>query len=633
MIDFNRAFSSYISPEISRSLLPPTSVYFDRYSRGASLYPRQQTLMKIIFLEIDQLTEYDRYVIDEWLESTRRNGDVAIPLDIYDRMRWCKENGYKHFYEVINCSGRRGGKGFIGGKIAEYMVASMLALGNPQRYYGIDDSKQMHIDVLATNFSQAQGMLYNDIKDAVLMDDFIAPYIYSTSNSSQKLRTVADFERDARLKRDAKERKALLRSTVTSIVIEPHAATSTSIRGRASFMICFDEFAHLGSDSSAVYNASTPSLAQFGKDGMVYIPSSPWSETGKFYDLYCSAMATDAAGRAQEPSSFVIRAPSWEWYKDYQYDPRKKLAVIQPPETSLEMRARELQDPETFAVEFRSRFAKTENAYLQAAVVDAMFEPYPSVQDNRNMMRGAGVYSTQYVAHADAGRSQDFFAFVLGHKERMDDGQHHVFIDLYKVWQPIDFPIGDDGVRRIDYMEVIRWMENVLKRFYVTKLTFDQWNSGLFVDKLREDARKGMFYNNMIAISVDNHTAVSNFTRWERFKTAVYQGWVHVPYMEQEVMGLGKCCLIQEELKLLVVKNGNKVDHQDSGGYQHNDASDCLSTVTVNLLGDQTDLVSIDAGVVVGAAQGGYNSGVDVQRSHAIDRQMDEAMRLLGYDF
>lgn len=629
---YARMMCSYVSPELSRDSLPPVCDYLEMYSRGASLYPRQKTLLKIIFLELDQLTDYDHYVIDGWLESTKNGGEVTIALDIYDRMQWCIDNGYRHFYEVVNCSGRRGGKGFVGGKIAEYMSAEMISLGNPQGFYGIDESKEIHIDVLATQFSQAQGMLYNDIKDAILMDDYLSPYIYSTSNNKQLLQTPADIFREQQLKENG--RKNSMRASVASIVIQPSAAQSAAIRGRASFLQCFDEFAHgldtgSGQSSDAIYNAATPSLTQFDKDGMIYIPSSPWSQTGKFYNLYESGLAMDN-GKAVEPSTFVIRAPSWEWYRDYQYDRRKKRAMVLPPEESPEMRAREIQDPETFNVEFRSNFAKTENAYLQAPVVDQIFEPWSLNGEVQNVMREGGNSFKQYVAHADAGRSQDFFAFVLGHKELGEDGYYHAVIDHYKVWQPADFPIGADGVRRIDYTVVLAYMRKILKAFYVVKFTFDQWNSGLFVDQLSKWALAGEFFNPSMTVQIDNHTSTSNWKRWERFKTTCYQGWVHAPYYEQDVMGLGHCCLLAEELKLLIVKNGNKVDHQDVGPYQHNDASDALSTVVVNLLAGQLD--AYDEGTltaIIGGAQGGYNTPAQV--NDAMVSRGDAMMKQLGY--
>ena len=145
-----------------------------------------------------------------------------------------------------------------------------------------------------------------------------------------------------------------------------------------------------------------------------------------------------------------------------------------------------------------------------------------------------------------------------------------------------------------------------------------------------------------MSISVDTHTSGSNFIRWERFKTACYQRWVHIPYYEQDVLGLGHCCLLSEELKLLVRK-GNKVDHQSVGPYQHNDCADCCSTVVANLLADQIDAFENGTlSAIVGGAQGGFESyhpGAFISggMSDAINKSLmdegDATMRELGYDF
>lgn len=610
-----RTMNSFAVPAEVREELPPVVEFIEKYSRGASLYPRQKTLLKIIFLEEENFDDYDRLVIEQWMESTRNGGEVVIPLDLYDRIRWCKEHGYRHFKEIIYCGGRRGGKGFIGGKIGEYKTAQMIALGNPQRFYEIDESKDIYLDILATQFSQAQGMLYNDIKDAILNNDWLAPYIYSTSNDMQKLQTPNDRAREERLL-SQQTRKNSMRASIASIIIKPSAASSSAIRGRASFMQCFDEFAHgldTGSvvSSEAIYEAATPSLYQFDKDGLIYIPSSPWSETGKFYELYQAAFAMEN-GKSANPYMFAIKIPSWGPYEDWQYDHRKSRAMILPPSKSQEMRQKELRNPETFNVEFRANFAKTENAYMQPKIVDELFLPYPSEEENKNYPKTSGVITMQYRAHADAGRSQDNFCFAMGHKELGEDGYWHVFIDVMKVWQPSDFPIDDEGVRRIDYTVPMQWFKETFKRFYVSRFTMDQWNSGMFLDELRADTIRGNFVNKSMSVACDTHTSASNFVRWERFKTACYQNWVHIPYIEQEITGMGNVSLIDTELKFLVVKNGNKVDHPDVGPWQHNDMADCVSTVVSDLLADQ--LNALEAGSltkVVGAAQGGYNIGGD----------------------
>lgn len=628
---------SLTAPAYGGGSLPPINTFIDRYDRGAKPFPRQKTLLKIVFLELEEFTDYDRIVVDEWMESTVKGGEVVIPLDLYERMEWCLNNGYHHFHEIIFCGGRRGGKGFIGGKIGEYKTAQMIALGNPQRFYGIDDSKDLYLDVLATQYAQAQGMLYNDIKDAILMNDWLAPYLYRTSSMAQTLRTPADIARDSMLR----GRAGTMTAAVATIHIMPAAASSSAIRGRSSYMQCFDEFAHGlddgASSSGEIYNAATPSLQQFDKDGLIYIPSSPWSKSGKFFELYNAAMEMDG-DKAANPQMLAIKCPSWSMYEDWQYDSRLKKAIILPPSMSQEMRSRERLDPEKFNVEFRANFAETEDAYLQAQVVDSLFEPYPSASENRNVPSSSGLITRTYRVHADAGRSQDNFCCAIGHKEICEDGLYHVFIDLMKVWQHTDFEEDGSGVRRIDYTVPMAWFKNAMKMFYVGKFTMDQWNSAMFIDELKACSIRGEFLNRSAAVETDVHTAQQNFKRWELFKTACYQGWVHIPWVEEDIAGVGSICLVEKELKSLVIKNGNKVEmpRQD---WSHGDMADCVSTIVADLLGDQLNhLEAGDIAAVVGAAQGGYNqettrqpaTQTDWERQAMINRGSDYMARM-GY--
>lgn len=629
-----RTMESLTSPSYGGKL-PPVCRFIEMYDRGAKPFPRQKTLLKIIFLELDEFTDYDKFVIDEWMDETRKGGEVTIPLDLYDRMEWCIENGYHHFREIIFNGGRRGGKGFIGGKIAEYKVAQMISLGNPQRFYGIDDSKDMYLDVLATQYSQAQGMLFNDIKDAILMNDWLAPYLYYTSNSTQMLRTSADIAR-ASLLRERGGRS--INASVATIRICPSAASSSAIRGRTSFMQCFDEFAHgldTGStqSSSEIYNAATPSLQQFDKDGLIYIPSSPWSKAGKFYDLYQAALESDN-GRPVNPQMLAIRVPSWGMYRDWQYDRRLHKAIILPPEKSPELQTRERLDPDKFAVEFRARFAETESAYIQSQVIDSLFMPFPSEDENLNYPSDRGIITKRYRVHADAGRSQDNFCCAIGHKEFID-GRWHAFIDLMQVWQHTDFDEDEVGVRRIDYTVPMEWFKKMMKMFFVERFTMDQWNSGMFIDELKACSMRGEFLNKSTSVSVDNHTASGNFKRWEAFKTACYQGWVHIPKVEHTIAGYGNMCLVERELKQLVLLRGNKVEIGREG-FGHGDMADCVSTVVADLLMDQLNhLEAGDISAVVGAARGGYNQGggmgrMDDEQQAMINRGSDY-MAAMGY--
>lgn len=647
-VDYIDAMASFVSPDALVETIPPICEFVSKYDRSAQPYPVQSTLLKILYLDVEHMTQFDHFVIRRMMEETENGGEVTIPLDLYERMKWLKEHGYRHFTTFVYCGGRRGGKGFLGGKIGAYQCANLIALGSPQRHFGVVEGHDIYLDVLATQFNQAQGMLFNDIRDAVISNDWLAPYVYYASRNVLRLQTSHDRAREEQLSREAEMmgRKNRTNISVASIVVEPSAASSSSIRGRASFMQCFDEFAHglqTTSDMSSerVYDAATPSTMQFGKESLIYVPSSPWSEVGKFYSLYKQCFETEPDGSASNPQMLAVRLPSWWPYLWWEYDQTKSKAIIETPERSREVRARESIDPETFNVEFRANFAKTENAYMNSDVVRSLFEPFPKEGEDRNVCRESGLISVDYRAHADAGRSQDNFCFAMGHREWVvgpdGAGRWHVFIDVMKTWQPPDFPEDEKGIHRVDYTQVVDWLEDEFRHFRCSKFTMDQWNSAYVVDRMRRDAMSGELANSMMAVSVDTHTEVENFKRWEAFKTACYQGWVHIPHQIEFIHKAQKeVCLVEQEMQFMIVKNGKTVTWPTSGTvWTHGDMVDSVSTVVVDLLGDQVLSLSEDnLGGMVGAAQGGYNGIVPPASGAAMVEQVargDEYMRSLGY--
>ena len=124
---------------------------------GRRLYPRQKTLLKLINLETENMTDYDLEVIDGWTKNFDRSGiSIGISPDIWKRVEYLKANGYSHFREVVNITGRRGGKGHIGGIQGAYLNWKLLMLDDPQWYYGIDKSKDIYLFSVATNIEQAK---------------------------------------------------------------------------------------------------------------------------------------------------------------------------------------------------------------------------------------------------------------------------------------------------------------------------------------------------------------------------------------------------------------------------------------------------------------------------------------------
>ena len=77
----------------------------DQRFLGRKLYPRQKTVLKILYL-LD-LDDYDKAVIKEWENP---EGECTICPNIYDRIDYLKEKGYPHFRIIQLVGGRRSSK-------------------------------------------------------------------------------------------------------------------------------------------------------------------------------------------------------------------------------------------------------------------------------------------------------------------------------------------------------------------------------------------------------------------------------------------------------------------------------------------------------------------------------------------
>ena len=272
--------------EIAKSALKstpdiPDIVTFAEHSDflGRRLYPRQKTLLKLINLEIENMTDYDLEVIDEWTKGFDRSGvSIGVCPDIWDRVEYLKANGYSHFREVVNITGRRGGKGHIGGIQGAYLNWKLLMLDDPQWYYGIDKSKDIYLFCVATNIEQAKRYQFADLANTIIDAPCFQPYVAKANEYLVALRTPSDVRRIAAFEARGIRPQRMIASVRNMAV----TSNSKASRGAAAFGVMFDEFAHMlvgtagPRTSDEVYNAITPALDQFGKDGFIYIPTSPF---------------------------------------------------------------------------------------------------------------------------------------------------------------------------------------------------------------------------------------------------------------------------------------------------------------------------------------------------------------------
>jgi hypothetical protein len=602
---------------------PITFVIDPEYLDRPNMYPRQATLLKIIFLRDDLFTEYDHAVIDEWESAFRETGNNGIVPGVRDRIRWLRERGHRWFRETLLVMGRRAGKGHVSGLSMAYVLWNYMAKGDPQRYYGVDRDKKLVAMVFAGKRDQAKATVWQDAVNYITGSNCFAPYIRAPLQA-EKLSIYApnDF---LRMKKRADQGMNPEEINMATFELVPKESTLMAGRGPTSFCQAWDEMAHVvasGANRSAeeVYAAAKPSLDQFGKDAFIIEPSSPWQMLGQFYVNYCNSLLMDEeTGQPVYPEMLMIQLASWDIYKDweraheieifppdfmgdlgeYEGRPRPRFQPLRGAIQAYDdqMAREEQANPDTFKVERRSHFAVALDAYLNEAKVKQIFVPW----DGRNPhfgqpmlgMQAKGRLDIEYTAHGDPSKSNANFGLALAHAEMGPDDRLHVVFDKIHHFEPQNF---QDHI--VDYDLVEEWIwDNFMKPFMPSVMSFDQFNSAQVIQRLGKRSRHAGLPK-VTQVHEKTATRQRNWQRAEIFKTAVNMGWVHAPYYEQAEL----------ELRFLQEKNG-VVDHPDSGPVQTKDVADAMMECVMALIGDQ--IVSMRAELGAMRPQGTMQGGVE----------------------
>lgn len=585
----------------------------DAQLNRVSLYPRQATLLKILFLQDSLFTSYDEWVIEKWIDGfkvpeVKEEGDsyqfvpsgslaVGIQPDIMDRIRINKEEGRKWFREVIPVIGRRGGKGHIGGIAGSYVLWNYILHWDPPGFYGVDRDKAIGMFVFAGKLEHAKANQWRDITNIITGSPQLSRFISRDTGSRLSLYSMADLKRLAGVRLPEKD--------TATFEILPKESTLVSARGPALMSAFFDEMAHVTAstaraDAEAVYGSAVPALDQFGIDAFIYQGSSPWQMTGQFYTNYQQALSIDMETNLPiYPERLMVQLPSWDIYTDwdkahripmvtgrtntasfhFKIDEDSKLVAktFDPIKFPIQvyddkMRRLERANPETFKVERLAQWATVLDAYLNPDNVKRAFDQW----DGRDIIpQTHGILSRSYFCHADPSKSGDNFGISLAHLEGPDEvGHMHVVFDKVHAWLPSDYETHE-----VDYVaieeEIFRdWVVPFMPEW----LTFDQFSSTQIIQSLRR---------RIINSGLPRRTQVwertaTNKENWavaETFKTSLNLGWIHLPSHE----------LLRLEMLFLQDK-GNRVDHPSSGPVQSKDVWDTVSIIVHALLGSQVEV-------------------------------------------
>jgi hypothetical protein len=575
---------------------PITFVVGARWLNRPRIYPRQATLLKVIFLREDLFTEYDYQVVDEWEVSFRTSGENGINPGILDRMRLLRREGYFYFKEVLLVMGRRAGKGYVSALAMAYVLWRYMAKGDPQEYYGIARDKKMACFVFASKKGHAIENLWGDLAGVIKSAPCFTKYVSRALGESLSVFAPNDFLR----LQQQRQRGIIDTADPATFLIQPKESTQTAGRGPAAFMQGYDEMAHqvaaTGASRSAedVYESATPALDQFKKDAFITEPSSPWQMVGKFYENWLKTQELDESGAPLYPHMMMIQLASWEIYYDWEdahrlplfplnfFGDLQEYMEVPPPgfrqlkvaiqEYDREMELKEKANPETFAVERRAKWQTTQDAYLNPKKVEAIFEPWNGREIT--MRTTAKSLSMFYKGHADPSLANANFAISIAHKEIDEHGFIHCVFDYIHHYSPSDFPNNI-----IDYIQLGDDVWRLIEGFVPDEFTYDQWNSAEAIQRMNL-RKRGANFPKAVNIFEKTADAKHNWERAETFKVAINQEWVHAP----------EYALAALELKYLQLKNGNKVVKQEIGPVQTKDIADTMMECVWTILGEQAHM-------------------------------------------
>jgi len=245
-------------------------------------------------------------------------------------------------------------------------------------------------------------------------------------------------------------------------VFQAIPASARASRGKAVVAIIQDELAFsiegdANRGAEAMYNALSPSIAQFGRHGKIIELSSPWLTDGLFYEHFKQAESNEFPGMQ------ALQIPTWEinvnlpWGCDFLENARKK-------------------DEESFWVEFGAQFAKSQSSLLASEIVDA------SVNKDRDIMVPMREYMGTYILALDPARGgvgRDDYTACIVHYE----GERLV-VDKFHAFEP-DFEIA--GKKEVNIAKVEDWIKEHHRIYEFQSIVLDQFNSSATIQSLSKD--------------------------------------------------------------------------------------------------------------------------------------------------
>lgn len=206
----------------------------------------------------------------------------------------------------------------------------------------------------AVTATYAACMLANEYKRCLRPNERF--YIVSVANTIDQARIALQGVKDL-INGSPILKPLITRETADSLELSNGAvfralpASSRSGRGLACPLLIMDELAHAldteagNAAGASLYQALSPSVAQFGKLGKILLLSSPWIQQGIFWELFRQGSSGKFAHMQ------VVQLPTWQ---------------VNPTISAQFLEQEKARDPELFAVEYGANFSQSLSGFIDS---------------------------------------------------------------------------------------------------------------------------------------------------------------------------------------------------------------------------------------------------------------------------
>lgn len=322
--------------------------------------------------------------------------------------------------------GRRSGKTLLSAVSAVYAACVMA----DQYQQKLRKGENFYIISVANALDQAKLAL-NNVRDLIESSPILKGLITRSTSDQMELSNGAIF-------------RALPSSSRTG-------------RGMACAFLIMDEAAHfLDTDGNSagdqLYQALSPSVAQFGELGKILLLSSPWIQNGIFWDLY------KQADSGQYTYMQCLNYPTWE---------------INPTISKEWLEQERARDPELFKVEFGAAFTGNVAGFLDSELIDLAIN-----HDRRGILPPIPKFKNRYYLSLDPARgNRDDYTAVIAHYDDTNCLVIDLFYQFCATW-------SDGKKLQINVASVEDWILEHHRLYGFAEVCLDQYNSASTIQRL-----------------------------------------------------------------------------------------------------------------------------------------------------